>query len=75
MVTGDKGTTAQSIGYSCGILSTERKLTKVEIDKESDDQRKRDALSQLVDESDEMKDVMISGTALQQIIETVESET
>ena len=74
IVTGDKGSTAKSIGYSCGILSEDRELIEVQIDAEMSLQTKRSLLNGIVNSSDQQKDIMISGTSLQQLIVAVEEE-
>ena len=65
IVTGDKGSTAKSVGYSCGILSENRELIEVQMDAEMSLQTKRSLLNGIVDNADSQKDIMISGTSLQ----------
>ena len=71
IVTGDKDSTAYSIGHDCGILSEQRETLRLGMTNESDDAQK--LMDQIINESSENKDLMISGTTLSQLIETVES--
>ena len=67
-MTGDKGSTAKAVGYQSGILSQNHELSILEFNKETD----KDALiSKIIGSESVNKDFMISGTALQVLIETI----
>ena len=67
IVSGDKDSTALSIGYQCGILDRERSITHVT----TADSLDRNALLRKITENGATKDLMISGTALQAFIDLV----
>jgi len=67
IVTGDKDSTAKAVGFSCGILSRERSIIKIDYNQVND----KDALMG----SGTDKDFMISGTAIQVLIDSIKQMT
>mmetsp|Transcript_45482 Transcript_45482/g.60350 ORF Transcript_45482/g.60350 Transcript_45482/m.60350 type:complete len:113 (+) Transcript_45482:540-878(+) len=71
IVTGDKDSTAKAVGFSCGILSRERSMIKIDYNQVND----KDALMDKIIGSGTDKDFMISGTAIQVLIDSVKQMT
>lgn len=72
IVTGDKDSTAKSIGYDTGILDTSRELLQLSHGNEMT-YDKGELISHIVDQSGS-KDLMISGSAIALLIDAIEEE-
>ena len=67
IVTGDKDSTAKAIGLASGILSSERELVKVEFNQDIDF-----VIDKILNSGSE-KDFLISGTAIQVLIDSIKT--
>ena len=60
IVTGDKDSTAKSIGYQCGILNEKRNMTNVSKNNASNKEQLAESIMKLASDHD----IMISGTSI-----------
>ena len=70
ILTGDKDSTARSVGYQCGILDRDRDLLQLSIEDVKDSAKKETLIAKILAGSCD-RDIMISGTALEVLMSAI----